>query len=107
MTQDRGAPEIAAREGSQAIWENRGELDIIDSILVACEEKALKTHVMYRCKLNSKQIGIYLNYLLARQLIEKSHMESRDVYQITSKGKKFLRAYGELLEIVPKSRIED
>ncbi len=84
-------------------WENRGLLDIIDSILLTCERGALKTHIMYRCNLNSKQIKTYLSFLLARHLVDKRQDEqqtSRFSYFTTSRGKKYVSAYRTLLKIL-------
>jgi predicted transcriptional regulator len=51
-------------------WSNRGWLEIIEFILLMCENGARKTHVMYRCNLNSKQINQYLQFLLDSGMLE-------------------------------------
>jgi predicted transcriptional regulator len=96
---DYSEPPIAG----SGVWENRGLLDIIDSILLTCEDGALKTHVMYRCNLNSKQIKTYLGFLLARGLVEKrqdDQQSSRLSYVTTTRGKKYVAAYRTLLRIL-------
>ncbi len=55
---------------------NRESLDIINLILVVCANGTMKTHVMYKCNLNSKQVQDYLEMSLKLQLIEKSEGES-------------------------------
>ena len=80
-------------------WGNRGWLEIIDMILSVSEQGALKTHVMYRCNLNSKQVKQYLDFVVTRGLVKVSH-DSHDakrvIYTTTERGRKFTRAYNEL-----------
>lgn len=77
----------------------RGLLDIVDLILVVCTGGEIKTHVMYRCNLNSRQTQDYVALLLKHQLLEKSTVPKNDVYQTTERGKRFVGAYAELSEI--------
>ena len=83
-------------------WGNRGWLEIIYFILVVCKKGSLKTHIMYKCNLNSKQIDQYLQFLIARQLLEKEQ-ESLDskryIYKSTEVGRKYINAYNQLAEI--------
>jgi predicted transcriptional regulator len=79
---------------------NRESLDIIDLILLVCLNGTMKTHVMYKCNLNSRQVQDYLELLLKFQLLEKHETEEkRSIYQTTDRGKKFIKAYAELFEI--------
>jgi predicted transcriptional regulator len=90
----------------EALWENRGTLEIMSSIAATCENGALKTHVMYRCNLNSSQIQTYMTYLLKSGLIEKKRDEhaSRYIYRTTEQGKRFLLEYRKLSDILfPRS----
>ena len=84
--------------------ENRSKLEIINSILAASEEGTLKTRIMYKCNLNSRQIDSYLNLLLRGELIERTPDErgTRYTYRPTERGLRFLDTYGELLEILGK-----
>ena len=54
--------EFAVRDGLR--HRNRGALGIVNSILKACLNGALKTHVLYKCNLSSRQVGRYLEFLL-------------------------------------------
>ena len=91
-------------------WKNRGPLDIIDLILVMCQTGALKTRIMYKCNLNSKQIKMYLDFLLERKLLSKdidSRFGSRFVYLATPKGRRYIEAYNTMLRLLaidPESR---
>jgi predicted transcriptional regulator len=83
-------------------WGNRGWLEIIYFILVVCKKGSLKTHIMYKCNLNSKQIDQYLQFLIARQLLEKeqeSPDSKRSIYKSTEIGRKYIIAYNQLAEI--------
>jgi len=79
---------------------NRESLDIIDLILLVCTSGTMKTHVMYKCNLNSKQVQDYLELLLKFELIERSDAQNgRNTYKTTERGKRFIKAYAELFEI--------
>jgi predicted transcriptional regulator len=79
---------------------NRESLDIINLILQVCLNGTMKTHIMYKCNLNSKQVQEYLEFLLALHVIERiDSATSRSVYQTTEKGKRLIRAYTELFDI--------
>jgi len=82
---------------------HRGRLDIIADILEAsyCETK--KTYLMYRCNMSFKQLKYYLNFLLVRELlcmVAGDVSADRGLFEITSKGKEFLRAYKGLKALV-------
>ena len=67
-----------------------------------CENGARKTHVMYRCNLNSKQINEYLNFLLECEMLEKIQERpnsKRYIYKTDELGKKFIERYKQLAEL--------
>jgi predicted transcriptional regulator len=79
---------------------NRESLDIIDLILKVCLNGTMKTHIMYRCNLNSKQVQDYLELLLKFRLIERiDSISARSVYKTNERGQRFIKAYAELFEI--------
>jgi|SRR5437899_2636554 predicted transcriptional regulator len=83
-------------------WGNRGWLEITELILKVCEPGALKTHIMYKCNLNSKQIQQYLDFLLSRRLVVKIQQpedSKRSIYLTTERGRRFMTAYSELAGI--------
>jgi predicted transcriptional regulator len=87
-------------------WGNRGWMEIAEVILRICEQGALKTHIMYQCNLNSKQIRQYLDFLLARGLVAKIQEQEdskRSVYLTTETGMRFMSAYRELAGIFTTS----
>jgi predicted transcriptional regulator len=80
---------------------NRESLDIIDLILLVCMNGTMKTHVMYKCNLNSRQVQDYLELLQKFRLLEKQEGEERRmVYKTTERGRRFIKAYAELFEIL-------
>jgi predicted transcriptional regulator len=86
-------------------WSNRGWLEIIQLILLMCENGARKTHVMYRCNLNSKQINEYLNFLLECGMLEKIQERpnsKRYIYRTRELGIKFISSYNQLAELFSK-----
>jgi predicted transcriptional regulator len=86
-------------------WSNRGWLEIIEFILSMCENGARKTHVMYRCNLNSKQINEYLNFLLECEMLEKIQERpnsKRYIFKTAELGKKFIERYKQLAELFGK-----
>jgi predicted transcriptional regulator len=83
-------------------WGNRGWLEIIYFILVVCKKGSLKTHIMYKCNLNSKQIDQYLQFLIDKQLLEKEQEtpdSKRYTYKSTETGRRYINAYNQLAEI--------
>jgi predicted transcriptional regulator len=60
----------------------------------------MKTHIMYKCNLNSKQVQEYLEMILKFELVQRIERESgRSVYETTERGRRFIKVYAELLEI--------
>jgi predicted transcriptional regulator len=83
-------------------WGNRGWVEIVDLMLTVCEGGALKTHVMYECNLNSKQLQQYLDFMLNRKLVSTLEVEGevkRTKYVTTDRGRKLMAAYDELADI--------
>jgi predicted transcriptional regulator len=72
------------------------------SIVGACQAGALRTHVMYRCSLNSSQLTAYMTFLLKSGLIErrKDEQASRYIYRTSEQGRRFLDQYERLSEIL-------
>ena len=84
----------------------RSFLEIANSILDTCQTGALKTHVMYRCNLNSRQVEDYLQYLDRRGLIEKRYVTegARNYYVTTEKGRKCLSMYEQMIDVLTGGR---
>jgi predicted transcriptional regulator len=86
-------------------WSNRGWLEIIEFILSMCDGGARKTHVMYRCNLNSKQISEYLNFLLDCGMLERVQERAnskRYIFKTSELGNKFVGRYKQMAELFSK-----
>jgi predicted transcriptional regulator len=77
---------------------HRGRLDIIADILEVSRKKVRKTHLMYHCNLSFKQLEFYLTFLVERRLL--SHVGGDEMFKITDKGERFLKAYEGLLGLM-------
>ncbi len=89
-------------------WRNRGALEIMELILSACLRGSLKTRVMYKCKLNSKQLEQYLEFLLRHELLSRDQVDPRSKkygYKTTPKGRKYINTFKELKRILDLSLI--
>lgn len=75
---------------------HRGQLDVIADILEASHGGTRKTHLMYHCNLSFKQSKYYLDFLLKKKLLRVAGQggnPDHGLFEITDKGKKFLKAY--------------
>ena len=83
-------------------WSNRGWLEIVEFILSICISGSRKTHVMYRCNLNSKQINDYLNFLLKHGMLDKIQERpdsKRHIFRTNELGKEFIDRYKQLTHL--------
>ncbi len=75
----------------------RTETEIIVAILESTEEPINKTAIVYKTNINFKLAKKYLDMLQAKGLIEKN---PENKYQITDKGKSYLRKAKELSQFL-------
>ena len=80
----------------------RGYMEIAYSILSACLNGAIGTHIMFRCYLNSRQLHLYLDSLRSKGLLEKRREppSAKVEYYTTVKGRKYIEVYDVLAEMV-------
>ena len=65
----------------------RDKLEIIKSILSICKtDNATKTRIVYKANLNFKAAGIYLNWLMNKELVSKDENH----FKLTAKGSELL-----------------
>ncbi len=91
-------------------WKNRrGWIEIVYMMLQICEKGAVKTRVMYMTDLNSKQIGLYFQYLEKRKFVERVTVKTshRPLYRTTAKGKEYIKRYRKLEEIFKQEPQDD
>ena len=82
---------------------HRGRFDIIADILEASYEDTRKTYLMYRCNMSFKQLKIYLDFLLGKELlcmVNGSLSPDLNMFRITDKGREFLKSYKGLKNLV-------
>jgi predicted transcriptional regulator len=77
-------------------------MEISYSILSACLNGAIGTHIMFRCYLNSRQLHVYLDSLLAKELIDKRRdpPSVKTEYFTTVKGRKYIEVYDTLASML-------
>lgn len=75
---------------------HRGNFDIIADILDASYGGVKKTCLMYRCNLSFKQLKGYSSFLLGNGLLRLNGLANSsgfETFEVTEKGREFLRAY--------------
>ncbi len=77
-------------------------MEIIYSVLEASMDGALKTHIMFNCNLNSRQLRLYLQFLVDKGLLSSDQISpsAKVMYKTSERGEKYMRAYETLLEMV-------
>jgi predicted transcriptional regulator len=80
----------------------RGYMEIVYSILSVCLNGALKTHIMFRCNLNSKQLRWYMGSLLEKGFLESVRVppSSKVEYKTTERGRRYLETYNTLQQML-------
>lgn len=65
-------------------------------------DSALKTHIMFKCNLNSRQVQLYVEFLVHRGLLSRGRLPSSPKvgYTTTELGRRYMRAYETLLGLV-------
>src|SRR5512146_3277130 len=69
----------------------RCKIDLAADVLSAALKCQKKTHIMYSCNVNFKQLYRYLNMLLKSKLLSFNHLT--DSYAVTERGEKFLKLF--------------
>jgi predicted transcriptional regulator len=89
-------------ESLQSSKRKRGWIEIIWLILSQCVEGSVKTRIMYRCNLNSKQMQQYLAFLLECKFLEgkKDQNHVTTSYFTTDPGMNFIAKYEQLQEVL-------
>ena len=77
-------------------------MDIGYAILEASEKGALRTHVMFDCNLNSRQLELYLGFLVEKGLLERHRVapSAKVEYKTTKLGHEYMRAYETLFQLI-------
>ena len=80
-------------------------MEIIYSILESSTQGALKTHIMFKCNLNSRQLQLYVQFLVGKGLLARERVppSPKIEYKTTERGRKYIQAYETLLGLVGNS----
>lgn len=92
-----------AEPNVERVFTKRGRLDIIHSILVTVRRDnpgALKTHILYKSNLSHSLLNRYLDFIVDNGMVKTRKIRKKLVYEITDKGREFLRAYEDLRIII-------
>lgn len=82
---------------------HRGHLDIIADILNASGGGVKKTYLMYKCNLSFRQLKQYSGFLMNKGLLYLNSQQENSphgLFEVTDKGKQFLRAYRGLMALM-------
>ena len=95
-------PARMLEETLQSGKRKRGWIEIIWLVLSQCGEGSVKTRIMYRCNLNSKQMQQYLSFLLECRFLEgrKDPNHATMSYYTTDLGLSFVEKYEQLQEVL-------
>src|SRR5437899_10076680 len=77
----------------------RSRTEIITVILEIASHGATKTKIMYKAYLSYTQLTQYLSFLIESRLIERKL--GSDLYILTEKGRRLVRVYKELDDMIP------
>ncbi len=80
-------------------------MDIYFDILSSARQPVRKTHIMYRSNLSYKQLDIYLNTLVDRNLIGEVLEEDARVYKVTSRGLNFMELFENISAYLAPNRL--
>ncbi len=69
----------------------RGKIEVVADMLSVAQERAKKTHIMYRGNLSFKVLNLYLRVVIKANLM--SFDEETGCYLITKKGRLFLEVF--------------
>ena len=80
----------------------RGFLEIIAEILESIINSPLKkTHITFRCNLDSRAVKKYLSVMIHAELVDKSKIDS-SLFVITEKGIKYRNQFQAFVSIMEK-----
>jgi predicted transcriptional regulator len=79
---------------------HRSNVEIIASILEACQYGDNKARVIYECRLNYPQLKRYLDLLLKANLLAMENDHRSSMLIVSDKGKCFLNAYNTMKTMI-------
>ena len=96
---------LAHRKHSEGVrehrrWRRRHRLEVVACILREALDWATKTRLVYRTNLNFKVLSKYLDFLMAKGLIEHKRFGRLNFYKTTQKGRMWLSLYVKLTDLL-------
>ncbi|MEM1582450.1 MAG: winged helix-turn-helix domain-containing protein [Candidatus Bathyarchaeia archaeon] len=87
-------------------FQQRSRIDIIACILENSNDGARKTRLIYKCNLSFSQFNHYKDCLVDSGLLRVSNNEDgTEVFEVTERGREFLRDYKKIKSVLDKMRI--
>ena len=84
----------------------RGFLEIIAEILDSLIENPMKkTHITFKCNLDSRAVTKYLSIMIEVGLVERSH-EDQSFYIITQKGVEFRNQFNSFAQLIESDLVK-
>ena len=81
----------------------RGKPEIIFDILLAVQEaggRIKPTRLLYKSNLSHARLKLYLESLIAQELLKLDEMETRKMVLLTQKGYNFISQYRKMKELI-------
>jgi predicted transcriptional regulator len=79
---------------------NRSRVEILYEIVLAAKEPAKKTHLLYGSNLSTKQLNLYLQFLLERKILSEQISERSKLYVATARGRHFIDTFEKLRSLL-------
>jgi len=79
----------------------RSRIEIIYDMLLTISNKGGRikpTHLMYKANLSHNQMKLYLDELMAKNLVEEEAKDERKILIITDKGFAFIQQFNQMKE---------
>lgn len=94
----------------RARWEDprkrRDRLEILAVMLKTARDGVHKTQIMYAASLSTAQLTEYLSFLIRMGLLETSEKNERLIYKTTAKGKRYVKGYEEMKDLLLSAHAE-
>ena len=90
-------------EVGEGLHQRRDRLEIIAMMLNVARVGVHKTHIMYEAGLSFLQLTEHLSFLIRMGLLEASRENGRLIYKTTAKGKRYVKRYEEIKDLLRKN----
>jgi predicted transcriptional regulator len=94
-----------SNRNSKIGFSKRSRVDIIACILGNSNSSSRKTRLIYRCNLSLSQFNFYAECLMQGNLLKKHEENGKEIYEITEKGKAFMKDYANIKEVLEKMQL--